>query len=168
MRTLCILTLTTLAACPSPRSPQRATSPDPTMCDRADDQLAEAAELQAEGYLGRALPHVEEALELCPSDRTRAAHDAARAELWIDEAALAGYASDSTDDQRSDARLLYQAGQLLRVIDENFDLSLRRFEESYATWPHPLTIVQMGLTQQAAGNAMGLLTLGERYESVGV
>ena len=155
------------------------TSPAPTACDEADGLLAEAAALQADGYLGRALPRVARSVDLCPSDTTRLAHARALADLWLDDRAIEAYKAcatgadaeakadvaaavaelerrpphvrDATYEQKSDARLLYQAGQLLRVLDKNYALSLQRFEESYAAWPHPLTIVQMGLTHRAAG-----------------
>ena len=67
------------------------TSSGPTACEDADVRLAEAATLQADGYLGRALPLVETALELCPSQATRLAHAVALADLWLDQDAIEAY-----------------------------------------------------------------------------
>jgi hypothetical protein len=126
----------TLTGCPGSKSKPTSFVPD-NPCTQAAERLINADLLQTEGYLGRALPLVELAVELCPSDDTRDALAKARSELWLDRELV-----DADDEQRAKARLLYQAGQLLRIVDENYDLSLRRFEESYALWSHPLTVVR--------------------------
>lgn len=135
-------------ACSGPSKSTDTTAPA-TECTRADSLLAEAEALKTDGYLGRALPLVERAYELCSSDITKRARAGALADLWIDGSIV--NERDATDDEIGRARLLYRAGQVLRERDGKHDASLARLEESYALWPHPLTLVQMSLSHRAAG-----------------
>jgi WD40 repeat protein len=144
------LALSTTLGCSGPG--KNTTQPPPVdvdPCTEADALLTQAGSLQNEGYLGRALAHVEHALELCPSDRARAAEAEGRRELWIDGSVV--NTRDASEEERANARLLYRAGAVLRDHGKKYDDSLARLRESYALWPHPLTIVQMGLTHRAAG-----------------
>jgi len=46
--------------------------------------------------------------------------------------------------------LLFRDGVNLR-LKKDYAGSLKQLRHSYALWPHPLTIVQIGLTHEAAG-----------------
>lgn len=139
------------AACPRAKGPNEPSEHATESCARASGLLERAAAEQTDGYLGRALALFERAQGLCPGPDTDAALAAARDALWIDDASLATHGHDVDFDTRARARLLYQAGQILRERDGDYATALERFEQSYALWPHPLTIVQMGLTHRAAG-----------------
>jgi WD40 repeat protein len=149
-------------------------------CDPSSS-IAEATALRVDGYLNRALAAAERADASCPgpatarqvaevladlgltarassayerlaqigTDEDRAASQTALTELAARPPAVA----DVPDDDRRTALVLYRDGVSLRHSGEH-EQSLRQLRRSYAKSPHPLTIVQIGLTHEAAGDAV--------------
>jgi WD40 repeat protein len=148
VRALACLIASIAAACPSPTGPTTSQPKADAACVRAGQALDEAKRHLEGGYLGRALAGAIGADELCSTERARAAIADVRAALWLDRDLDPSTASES-DKKR--ARLLYRAGQVLRERDGDIDASLARFGESLDAWPHPLTLVQVGRSHEAAG-----------------
>lgn len=149
MRALVCLFALVAAGCPKPTTTATQPPRDPA-CVEAEQLVTEASRLRDDGYLGRAASSARRAAELCPNERTTSAVANARQALLADREL---HPDRATDEDKRRARLLYQAGQILRVRDGDNETSLERFRQSFELWPHPLTLVQMGLSHDAAGRA---------------
>jgi WD40 repeat protein len=150
MSRVAFVALALLMACSGPSTPHADPPPapsDPTACDRAVGYLAESATLRADGFLGRALDLVDDAIESCPSDAASKARGELDVDLWFDRKT-----SPPSDDQRAQARLLYRAAVILRERDGDYAKATARLTKSYDLWAHPLTLVQLALTHSAAGD----------------
>jgi WD40 repeat protein len=140
-------------ACSSPAKDTAQPQVTSTACTRAANVLGQAQSARTDGYLGLALRDATAAHALCPNDVSRTAIDELRTELWLVPGFERAFQDDHADEERRDqARLLYKAGIILRNRDRDYALSLQRLDESYSLWPQVLTIVQMGLTHEAAGD----------------
>ncbi len=155
-----------------PVPPTRACTSDPA-------PLAAARADMAAGNLHVALAAAETAVTACASPAALLVRADILADLGLDERALADYTtvSRSTDDtaakaataaitalrarpsarreptpaERDDALAFYRGGVNYRLQGKHAE-SLALLRKSYALLPHPLTVVQIGLTHQAAGN----------------
>ncbi|HUH00654.1 MAG TPA: hypothetical protein VML75_01590, partial [Kofleriaceae bacterium] len=166
------------AACSRPSGPVAATTPDP--CAGAAPRLAEIARLRADGYLGRALRQADSADAVCPTAATQLARAEILADLGLDELATQAYTRyaaaepagaeaaraavaalakrppftrTASADEARQAALLYRDGVDLRLRGDH-PTALRQLRRAYALAPHPLTIVQIGRTHEAAGDAI--------------
>ena len=123
----------------------RATAPVAT-CD-PQPALDVAQQLAADGFLFRAFDAATAAHERCPSEATRTAVEAARADLLP----YAGVTTTLDAKLRERALVLYRDGVNLR-LEGQYDLAVAQLDRSLEIWPHPLTMVQIGLTHEAAGS----------------
>jgi WD40 repeat protein len=131
-----------LAACSGPSRP---TKPGVAQCD-AEDDLASITAFTSDGYLYRAFDAATRVHERCATDATRDALANTRDDLFGTGEA----ATTLEPKQRDRALALYRDGANLRLQGE-YDLALTQLERSLAIWPHPLTMVQIGLTHEATG-----------------
>lgn len=133
--------------------------------------LEHAAQQSAAGYLGRALIAAEAAVHACPSPAALRALGVVLTDLGLRERAIAAYEragdrsgaararalpperSDPSPEQQAEARLYYRQAFDLRLQGQH-DRAIGMFRASYQRWPHPLTIVQIGLAHRAAGRTV--------------
>lgn len=156
------------AACPS-RSAER---PRLDPCEAA---VASSASAEVAGFLHRALRSLGD--PVCPGAAEARARLLDR--LGRDREALAAYRALPSEPRHADriaeierrprldpasmqaigaadrreAALLYREGAGLRAAGRHDD-AIVALRQSYARWPHPLTIVQIGLAHRAAGRAV--------------
>ncbi|HTM22107.1 MAG TPA: PQQ-binding-like beta-propeller repeat protein, partial [Kofleriaceae bacterium] len=89
----------------------------------------------------------------CSSAGSRARVDDLRARLWIDEATVARWRRPAAPADADQARRLYRSGWDLRLAGR-LDDARRALQRSLQLAPHPLTLVQLGLVDGAAGHAV--------------
>lgn len=146
------------------------------VCLKARELRQDGRHLLEQGFAGRAAPLLERADRDCSTDASRRE----LAEVWValglDHLAIETYRrygaqgdtaarrhardaiaglhqrpparSDAAPDARARAWQLYLAAS---ARDADPARALRELGESYALWPHPLTIVQQGLAHRRAG-----------------
>ncbi|HTM20335.1 MAG TPA: WD40 repeat domain-containing protein, partial [Kofleriaceae bacterium] len=155
-----------LAACSGtavPPTPTGVSCPDAPAIERR------VAALRRDGWLDRALIEVEAAAR-CDAQELRRARAEVLGELGLVDRAIAAWGQvagdhrdqlaalralpparrDATDAERGRAAALFARGVTMRFAG-NPNGAIAELRRSYALAPHPLTIVQIGLAQQAAG-----------------
>ncbi len=158
------------AACPG-RGGRGSGSADETSCAGRERALAGQADARRrDGDLGRAEELLRQARQACPTQDVLLAHARVLGELGLVDRALQVYAlvqadtaaevaalralppprRDASDADRAAAAELHREGIALRFAG-NFDAALNRLRRSYAVYPHPLTVVQIGQVHKAAG-----------------
>jgi WD40 repeat protein len=158
---------------------------------RTEDDLAQAEMLALGGHLHRGLALVEAADARCSTAGSRWMMADILADLGLDQRSIAAYEryareartprgkqaaaesiaelrkrpppvrADASEDDRITALLLYRDGVNLRLAGKHED-AIRQLRRSYALLPHPLTIAQIALAHEDAGNAVEALKAHER------
>ncbi|HTM22666.1 MAG TPA: hypothetical protein VL172_19220 [Kofleriaceae bacterium] len=159
--------------------------------EKTQDQLAEAELLAVGGHLHRGLVLAEDADRGCSSAGSRWMIAEMLADLGLDARAIAAYQRygreartehgrdearravdllrkrpppvrpQASDDDRATALALYRDGVNLR-LGKKYDAAIRQLRRSYALLPHPLTIAQIALAHEDAGDAVEALKAHER------
>lgn len=123
---------------------------DPAGCDSA--ARVEAERLRDEGYLGRALIAATAAQDACASDVTAALIVSIGARLGVGATPVT-----PSDDDIAAALSHYRQGVQLRR-DKKYTEAIAALDRAFELAPHPLTLIQLGLTHDAAGDAVGKRT----------